>query len=231
MKLILHAGTHKTGTTSIQKALSDNRAWLRSYGLYYPDGCGVYLKTKVPHHRFSSAYTGTSPERLEVAERYLAAAQAELQQPDEVLLLSAEPVYRHMLGYDDYHHFNDSDYWSRRNGYLSRLADGLGDFEVTVLLFFRQRESFARSLYGEVTRKGFWQGSLAEFMVHFRRWFEYENQVAAFRKVFPKVKTLSYERATEEGLIKTFFRSIGFPLPPDSEQIWERRTLQTTDWP
>jgi hypothetical protein len=60
MKLVLHAGTHKTGTTSIQKVLSDNRTWLRDRGLIYPDGEGVYspkapLKT---HHVFARSFTG-----------------------------------------------------------------------------------------------------------------------------------------------------------------------------
>jgi hypothetical protein len=230
MKLILHAGTHKTGTTSIQKALSDNRSWLRQRGLWYPDGCGVYLSTKVPHHRFSSAFTGTSAERLAVADQFLCAARAGLDCPNDVLLISAEPIYRHIAGYDDYQHFNDPDYWLRRDCYLSRLAHAFGDFEVMVLLFFRERESFARSLYGEITRKGFWQGSPTEFQIHFRRWFEYENQIAAFRKVFLKVQTLSYEQASEEGLIKTFFRTIKFPLPPNTEHIWERRTPETIHW-
>ena len=42
MRLILHAGTHKTGTTSIQKVLADNRDWLRERGLIYPDGGSVF---------------------------------------------------------------------------------------------------------------------------------------------------------------------------------------------
>lgn len=35
-KLILHIGTHKTGSTSIQKFLFFNRLWLRALGIYYP---------------------------------------------------------------------------------------------------------------------------------------------------------------------------------------------------
>jgi hypothetical protein len=230
VKLILHAGTHKTGTTSIQKALSDNRPWLRQHGLIYPDGSAVYGKTKVPHHRFSHAFTGTSAESSSLAFQFLDGARAQVEGPNDVILISAEPIYRHIAGYDDWQHYNDIDYWLRRNFYLSGLADALLDFEVTVLLFFRQRQSFARSLYAEVCRKGHWQGSPSKFMAHFRNWFEYEQQIAAFRAVFSDVRTLSYETALEQGLIRTFFLAIGFPMPPNTDHIWERKTLNTFGW-
>ena len=63
MRLILHAGTHKTGTTSIQKALFDNRVLLREYGLIYPDGRGVYRKERLAHHGFVHGFTETSAEK------------------------------------------------------------------------------------------------------------------------------------------------------------------------
>ena len=162
MKLILHAGTHKTGTTSIQKALFDNRLWLRQYGLIYPDGGGVYHKARLAHHSFVHAFTGTSAESLDQAVQFLAGARAQIERLGDIILISAEPIYRHIWGYDDWQHFADADYWVRRNGYLTRLADALHGFDITVLLFFRERRSFARSLYAEVVcKKGHWQGTPA----------------------------------------------------------------------
>jgi hypothetical protein len=43
-KLFLHLGTHKTGTTTVQKAMSDNRDILARAGVYWP-------KTGVPNHK------------------------------------------------------------------------------------------------------------------------------------------------------------------------------------
>lgn len=37
MNLLLHIGTHKTATTSLQHFFALNRALLRSYGFYYPE--------------------------------------------------------------------------------------------------------------------------------------------------------------------------------------------------
>jgi hypothetical protein len=228
MRLVLHAGTHKTGTTSIQKALFDNTSWLRQRGLVYPHGTGVYPKPRLAHHHFVRAFTGISAEDHALATRFLDRARAEIKRPEDTLVISAEPIYRHIEGYDDWQHFADPDYWVRRNGYLHRLAEALGDFDVTVLLFFRRRSSFARSLYCEIAcKKRHWRGSPRKFMRHFHHWFEYNQQIEAFQAAFPKVRTYSYERAVEAGLISTFFDIIGFPMPPNSDQIWERRTPET----
>jgi Domain of unknown function (DUF4112) len=229
LKLVLHAGTHKTGTTSIQKALWYNRAWLRARGLIYPDGEGVY-SPQAPlknHHVFARSFTGIYPGGLTQAGQFLDSVRAQLESPQDVILLSTEDVYRHIQGYDYWQHFAP-DYWARREGYLRLLAKALQNFDVKVLLFFRERQSFARSLYAELVRKG-WQCSPAEFVEQFHHWFEYEQQIALFKAVFSNVCVSSYESATERGLIRTFFRIIKFPMPPNAEQIWRRSTPQDID--
>ncbi len=224
MKLVLHAGTPKTGTTSIQKALADNREYLRKHGLIYPDGDGVYRKAPLfNHHSFSRAFTGKSAEYLQLATRFIKSIGNNIEK-GQVALISSENTYRHISGYDDYYHFEADDYWARRYGYLGALAEALSGFDVTVMLFFREPQSFARSLYGEVVRKGFWRGSARDFINQFRHWLEYEQQVEAFKAVFSDVRVFSYEKASEYGLVKTFFRTIGFPMPPDADQIWERES-------
>ena len=234
LKFVLHAGTHKTGTTSIQKALSDNRAWLRERGLIYPGGVGVY-SPEAPlkrHHVFARSFTGIYPRELAQAGQFLDDVRAQLESPRDVILLSTEEVYRHIEGYGDWQHFAEPDYWARREGYLRLLAKALENFDVKVLLFFRERLSFARSLYAELVyrNKGTrWQGSPAEFVKQFYHWFEYEQQIAMFKAVFSNVCVSSYERATERGLVRTFFQIIEFPMPPNADQIWRRSTPQDID--
>ncbi|WP_417449728.1 hypothetical protein [Kordiimonas sp.] len=41
MKIYLHIGTHKTGTTSIQAFAEKHRAWLLNYGLYWPQTSSI----------------------------------------------------------------------------------------------------------------------------------------------------------------------------------------------
>ena len=53
MEYILHIGPHKTGSTSLQRALSDNRETLRRYGVVYPTvGTGGLLRHHIEWHQF-----------------------------------------------------------------------------------------------------------------------------------------------------------------------------------
>ena len=67
MRLILHAGAHKTGTSTIQRALFENRGWLRARGIFYPDPRPRFGSRFRAHHALAHAlarvYTGSSETR------------------------------------------------------------------------------------------------------------------------------------------------------------------------
>jgi hypothetical protein len=221
-KLILHIGTHKTGTTSIQTALADAREWLGARGLCYPDGGPVY-KSRVPHHKWSHGLTGTDPAQADASKAYIDYARS-LGRADDTLILSAEPIYRHADGYDRFDFSIIDDYWERRGRYVHNVAAALDSFDVRVVVWLRERDSFARSLFAEVSKKGKWQGPFDEFLQSFAVWFEYERQLQLFRDAFSQIDVYSYEVASESGLVPYFFEQIGFPAPPGSEDIWTRRS-------
>lgn len=224
MRLILHAGTHKTGTTSIQKVLADHRDSLRRQGLIYPDGGAAFPNSSVPHHKFSHILTGVEDGWREKAVAFIAGA-TESARPGDALLISAEPVYRHVFGYAGWDRFTDPGYWTGRKRYLEVLAGVLRDFEVEVVLFLREKESFSRSLYHEVVvDKGHWSGGYEEFMTAFAPWFEYDRQISLFRSVFADVRIFSYEDASSAGLLSSFFGIIGFPTPENADSVWLRRS-------
>jgi hypothetical protein len=229
MRLILHAGTHKTGTTSIQKVFTDNRDWLRKRGLIYPKGGSVFGGT-LPHHKFSHALTNSVAGDAERAKRFIDGVRAKAR-PGDTVLISAEPIYRHVYGHDLWHGLAGEEYWLGRQRYLAAVADCLAGFDTRILLFFREPKSFARSLYVEVQKKGVWQGTFDDFLAAYAVWFDYDRQISAFRSSFSDVETFSYEEACRDGLLKTFFAIIGFPLPPGAEDVWERRSLDSLSSP
>lgn len=221
-KLILHIGTHKTGTTSIQTALEENRDWLRERGLVYPDGGPIY-ETRLPHHAWSHGLTGVDPDKAAKSASFIDYASS-LARDDGTLLLSAEPIYRHVDGLDAYDFSSVGDYWDRRMRYIGNIAAKLDRFDVRVVVWFRERESFARSLFAEMTNKGHWDGPLDRFNEAFAVWFEYERQLQLFKDAFSTVDVYSYEVASQSGLVPYFFEKIGFPVPPGGENIWTRRS-------
>ena len=163
MRLVLHAGTHKTGTTSIQRVLADNRDWLRSRGLYYPDG-GKIFRERTPHHQIAHGLKSADPVLHRASLDYIRQIRCNARD-GETVIISSEPIYRHISGRADANNVSDEEYWARRRRYLEDVARALHEFDVEVLLFYRRVDDFAVSSYGESVRKGSWHGDFMDFML------------------------------------------------------------------
>jgi hypothetical protein len=222
-QLILHIGTHKTGTTSIQKALADGRAWLQERGVTYPDG-GPVFRAANPHHRWSRALTGAPGQDPADAIAYLDYVDSVAS---DRIIISTEAIYKHISGLAGFDIFQLPDYWQRRERYIDDLAALVRRYDARVVVWFREQESFARSLFGEMVAKGHWDGPFERFRDVYAVWFEYDRHLALFRQAFTNVASYSYDDDTRNGLIASFFSRIDVAVPPGSEQIWERRTPQS----
>jgi hypothetical protein len=222
-KLVLHVGTHKTGTTSIQKVLAENRQFLRRQRLIYPDGGRQFSKVTRGHQDFSTSLSGIDPEGLRKAIDFISELRGSIDGRDTVLI-SAEQFYRHIHGHDWLQDYNCPDYWPLRRQYLETVASVLREFEVEILLFLRERESFARSLFYELRNKERWRGDFENFLINYRPWFEYDKQIDIFKTIFARIRIMNYEQACQEGLMLAFFAAIGFQMPLRAEEVWERRT-------
>ena len=216
MKLILHAGTHKTGTTSIQNVLRKNRIWLAQRGLYYPMGhLGWGGNREVPHHDFAHALADYHRPELMWAWGMLQEMHAHGLM-GQTVIFSCEALYRHTLG--DRGYAITPTFWADREAYLHRIARWFRHFEIRPILYFREPESFAVSLKHELTVNGAWAGgTMEEFRQHFAPWFDYERQIGLFRRVFGSVEVRSYDDA-KHALIADFFNAIGFPVPEGADQ-------------
>ena len=205
MRLILHAGTHKTGTSSIQSALFENRAWLRERGIFYPDPRSQLGSGCRAHHAVAHAYAGID-EKRPAAERFLADVRAEARE-DETVLLSAEPIYRHAQ------HSATGDWWRGHTSYLQTLAAALRPFDVGVLLLFRRRDTFVESLYHERIAKGYGR-PFAEWVGDAHHLLDYQRQLKSFADAFPVVDHHAYEAIATPYLLEGFFRLLGVERPP-----------------
>ena len=106
MRLIVHCGLHKTGTTSLQRAFSTRRAVLAKAGILYPQST-VSPNT---HHSLAAlfrkesellpslkALLGDTPEAMRrAAERDWDAMKAEIaRERPETVVLSSEMLFAH----------------------------------------------------------------------------------------------------------------------------------------
>lgn len=151
-KLVLHIGTHKTGTTSIQRFLSANRKMLRKNQIFYPGSdVGGHFKQHYAHHRIAHALSGeVSQAQIDEVASYFDAVR-ENTRTDETVLISAEPLYRHVKRIDEGEAGRRFDggagYLGDPLPYIKALKRAIGDFEVKVVLMLRRQDLFIESLY------------------------------------------------------------------------------------
>ncbi|MFD2632092.1 hypothetical protein [Idiomarina piscisalsi] len=92
MKVVLHIGAPKTGTSAIQFFLNENRKRLQKHGFYYPEHNFDSNNVSGGHAEFGSMLQeGQLEEAAQKLEQWLQEAQARGCQ----LLLSSEAMYRY----------------------------------------------------------------------------------------------------------------------------------------
>jgi hypothetical protein len=202
MRLILHIGTAKTGTSSLQSALHANSGWLRRRGIYYP----APPDNRDGHHAVARALR----DGAEGATTYLQKVRHEAE-PSDSVLLSAEPFYRHIVDTDDT--WSAIDYWDRRSEYVDRVREAFSDFEVEVVVYLRPHASAAESLYKEAAATGTFGGSFEEFLSDRRVFFDYSSQIDVWRHSFEQVTVRRYDH----DVVSDFFTYVlGIEQPPVS---------------
>ena len=173
--MLLHVGTHKTATTSLQSTLSSASAELLAHGTLYPETGRVGFG----HHNIAWGLNGD--DRFEPDRGYLdeLAAEVRVLRPPLVFLSSEDFEY---LG-----HRVD------RLRVLRRWMRQLG-YKPLVVVSLRDVAGYLESLYAELVRHGltedfepFVRSALSARHVMFRGWvfqLDYARLVASFAEVF-----------------------------------------------
>ena len=206
MRLILHAGTHKTGTTTVQEVLAANRSWLRTRGVIFPalPGCSD------SHNGFAHRLALADASGLRDLRDQLRARTG----PDATLVLSAEEFSARILGERHWEGFDRPDYWQRRRAYLVRLreiASGLGPPEL--LICYRRADQYAASLYATNLLSDRFRWSFAEFLTRCAPLFDFSAQLALIREVFPGARAIPFDTLRPD-LVPRFCAWAGLPVPP-----------------
>jgi len=208
---IVHAGSHKTGTTSLQRVLAARRTELAAAGFSYPA-----LGRKARNHNALAHRLATcADDELPALRRQLVAVPARMgARPDgaAALLLSAEEFSTRIGNVDPWAGFDDGAYWERRRQYLARLRDVLPEGARTeVFLCLRDHESYAHALYATKMLSGKIGGSLGDFVRRCAPIFDYRRQVEVLTEVLGPVRLESFD-ALRDDLVNRSFASLGLPL-------------------
>ena len=187
-KVVIHVGTHKTGTSSIQSFLYDQQDSLRQAGILYPNaGIVGNTKTGSRHNRF--VFDSNNPSHYEDLEQELIEAK-----PNS-LVLSAEA------------------FSSRGNEFaLQKLIDFLhskGAPSPTLLIFLRNPWYFAKSLFIMKTLAGSCRETFCQFLISHSSFFDYDSLIERLSQVHgvARVKAFFYRESQSDSL-KTLLQFI-----------------------
>jgi len=213
MTVFLHIGTHKTGTTAIQRFLNANRAELADRGCLAPDfgmpashplAWGVGFGLRPPPEE-------TVAQHLKLSRRLLTDAATRAAEDGKNILLSSEVFCEFM---------NDPDS-------IGRLKDLLGECGLTdirIICYCRRQDHFAESLCKELI-KGFHPRQLAEA---FSDWYmDYHRLLDHYAEAFGAdaiiVRPFETEQFADGDLFSDFLSVLGltaddgYALPSDDD--------------
>jgi len=227
-RVLLHVGTHKTGSTSLQHFFRDqNDTLLAAVGASYPDG---FL---IPTMHSELPLLTIRPERLWPArirfpetqgETWLAAAAQHVRttvhsSPPDILVWSHEDL--------SYLRFDDQ---------VQRLRDLLDPREVTVVAVLRDKNDFLRSYGDQLEAMGFSPSDDPSSFAYVGpdSWLvDYDALLDGYRRCFghDNVKALDYDEAvrTDGSVIPAFADLLGVArssLPALDGYFWNRAGVQ-----
>jgi hypothetical protein len=209
MPFVIHVGTHKTGTTAVQRFASANRAELKDRGLWYPSYGEIGLFDHYAHHHLAFALAEESGKRLSSSEarRFIEYLDRN-RTGQETVFISAEPLYRLTFGLNQKTHkwrSSSASYWEARDRFIAKLRDAFPFDDVQILICLRRQDTFARSVYQERIKVTKFHDTFATFLHKERSIFDYLGQVEAFAKHFQNVRVVTFESLIATGDLHSAF--------------------------
>ncbi len=191
--LILHIGTHKTGTSAIQNLLEENRSKLASDSVWY-------AKTNREPHPHLSKHTSLfhairqGKEAFIKEKRYIETEFA--NSGCDTLILSEE-------GFCEME--------PEVTEFMSLFADS---FEITTICYLRRQDLFIESFWNQRCREGLVTKNAADFSrsSKSRSRMRYAKMLSKWER-FSEVRAFEYDKAKSDGIAHSFAQTVGISLP------------------
>jgi hypothetical protein len=215
MKCILHIGTEKTGTTTLQEFLHLNRKLLNNHNYLYTKSAGLRNNQALPVAAFNENRRDDFTQRHGIEKnqdliafqtRTVNALKAELKDAEGIhtTIFSSEHIQSRLLTNDEL---------SR----LKNILNQLGFEKISVIVYLRSPEEIANSLYSTAIKSG-WTiaNTLGPEDEYWRNICDHRNTLRRFRNQFglDAVIPRIYSKAdlVNGSIVDDFMEAIGLPL-------------------
>jgi hypothetical protein len=202
MDIIIHIGTHKTGTSSIQNFCASNIKNLQQDGVAYPLGTiGArnvnFIGSWLAKGNFNSVemFLNSAVHKAEVSGC-------------KTLLLSAESFYAMTTFFFFFSGKPVDDYWINEKNIISTLSSILKKHDVKIHCFLRRQDKFYESLYNQMVKQAAgYSSSIRDFIHEAKELGDYASHLDLWERAFGKENIVLHgfdDRQSE--LVQYFFR-------------------------
>lgn len=200
MQVILHIGTHKTGTSALQECLRRNERLLAREGIYY----ARMAPNKNCNGLARIVAKSRDPKVKAFVSRHIDKAMA---LGAHTLVMSAESFYAMAMFFHKFNGRHDG-YWNSESESIAFLHRTFPQgIAVKPVVFFRRQDRFLESIYGEVVKSRGVDTPIDEFVTFFREALDYGRHMEIWSSHFPDCSVYTYEQASN-GMPKFFLREV-----------------------
>ncbi len=207
LKLIIHVGTPKTGTTSIQSYLDKKQGKLRRKGILYPHNHQRVDNPNAPKHQwFEKNLVST---HLDNFLENMANMISQVKQDTHTIVLSSEGIYNYWWDFPD-----------ESKAILSQLAKR---FDIEIWAWFREPLDFIEAYYKQCIRNPQVENnpcygkdlSFSDMLDidWFSQHLDYQGFINECQTVFGKNKVSAFKY--EGDVLEQFIHKLGLPTNYD----------------
>lgn len=228
MTIFLHIGSHKTGTTAIQRYLGRHHAALAQQGIWYPKESELLEGGRDAHTHLNMARSLDCTEKSkffsETQLQEMATNLVSRSKDFEHTIISAEAFWR--IGFGRIETDDDPELkWQRKAENVATIRRLLGDHaDVTVVGVLRERVSYLQSSYSEFILATFYHKSIRKFLNYLDFFADYRRQLEAWQGHF-NIRAFSYEQlCVHHDLPQRFINALVGPIqhPAEAETSKQR---------
>jgi hypothetical protein len=220
LKLIIHAGTPKTGTTSIQSYLDKNQRKLRGKGILYPHNIDGIKNPHAPKHQWVEKNLVTT--HIEYFLENFKNIIAQITEDTHTIILSSEGIYNY--------------WWDFPEESTALLSELRILFDTEIWVWFREPLAFIEDFYKQCMRNPRVDSnpcygrdlSFSEMLdiKWFSQHLNYQGFVNDCQALFGEDKVLAFKY--EGDVVQALKHKLGVATPHDNSTPRLNNSLHTT---